>query len=277
MQTGDEIFEFGPFQADIQKRVLRRDGLPIALPGKAFEILVVLLRHSGQLVDKEQLIREVWVGTAVEDNNLTVNVSWLRKALSDNVGSPSYIVTVSGRGYRFIAKVRELSSETEQQAGAAPEVPPARRAHRKPLSWMLLVVCVAGSLAVLRMFPSRGLTDKPSITVLPFRVLNSHPDLEYLGVGLTDSLITRLSNMNYVIVRPLDSVLKVADRDALAAGRALGTETVISGSIQIDNKRARVSVQMVRVRDGASVWAETLDEEMTGPFTLRGQDLFASS
>src|SRR5207253_8532394 len=101
-----ENFEFGPFRVDTRKRVLERDGNPVALSGKAFEILTALVKRPGEIVDKETLMREVWPDTAVEDNNLTVNISGVRKALGEAPGNPSYIVTVPGRGYRFIADIR---------------------------------------------------------------------------------------------------------------------------------------------------------------------------
>src|SRR5579864_6648539 len=104
-----EAFEFGPFRVDSRRRVLERNGEPVALSGKAFEILTALVKRPGEIVDKETLMREVWPDTAVEDNNLTVNISWLRKALGEAPGNPSYIVTVPGRGYRFIAEVRAQS------------------------------------------------------------------------------------------------------------------------------------------------------------------------
>jgi DNA-binding winged helix-turn-helix (wHTH) protein len=97
-QSDPQDYEFGPFRADVRKRILERDGTPVALSGKAFEILVALLNRAGEVVDKETLMREVWPDTAVEDNNLTVNISWLRKALGEAPNDPRFIVTIPGRG-----------------------------------------------------------------------------------------------------------------------------------------------------------------------------------
>src|SRR5580698_9409707 len=97
-----QILQFGPFRVDPQRRLLERDGVPVVLSGKAFDILLVLLRRSGELVDKETLMREVWPDAVVEDNNLTVNVSGLRKALGETVANPRYLITVPGRGYRLV-------------------------------------------------------------------------------------------------------------------------------------------------------------------------------
>ena len=74
------IFEFGSFRVDVLRRSLEREGQPVALSGRAFEILVVLLEQRGEVVDKDALMRQVWPDTAVEENNITVAISALRRA-----------------------------------------------------------------------------------------------------------------------------------------------------------------------------------------------------
>src|SRR5579871_3441194 len=129
------IFEFDEFRADVARRTLERDGRPVALSGKAFEILTVLLERAGDLVDKDTLMREVWPDTAVEENNLTVNISALRKALGDSAASPRLIVTVSGRGYRFTGELRD-HARSEPVAIAA--VAQKSVAWRPVVAWALL-------------------------------------------------------------------------------------------------------------------------------------------
>jgi TolB-like protein/Flp pilus assembly protein TadD len=107
-----------------------------------------------------------------------------------------------------------------------------------------------------------------SLAVLPFRVLSANSRTDYLGIGLADALITRLGNLGDIAVRPLNSAIRVADKDPIAAGRDLGADTVLDGKVQLANDRVRVTVQMLRVRDGASLWAESFDEQMTNPFAL---------
>src|SRR5258708_17777405 len=105
MSDRGEIFEFGKFSVDIRRRSLERDGQAVALSGKAFEILVVLLERRGEVVDKDALMRQVWPDTAVEENNITVAISALRTALGESPVSPKWIVTIPGRGYRFVGQV----------------------------------------------------------------------------------------------------------------------------------------------------------------------------
>jgi DNA-binding winged helix-turn-helix (wHTH) protein/TolB-like protein/Tfp pilus assembly protein PilF len=102
MQERGPILEFGPFRLDLLRRSLERDGQPIALSGKALEILAILLERRGEVVDKDDLMRQVWPDTAVEENNITVAISALRKALGESASATKWIVTIPGRGYSFV-------------------------------------------------------------------------------------------------------------------------------------------------------------------------------
>ena len=117
------IYEFGPFRVDALRRLLLREGNQVRLPAKAFEILLVLLEEKGQLVEKDELMRRVWPDAVVEENNLTVNMSALRKSLGESPREHRYLVTVPGRGYQFVADVREhvgeRASESKEQALAS--------------------------------------------------------------------------------------------------------------------------------------------------------------
>jgi eukaryotic-like serine/threonine-protein kinase len=108
---GKELYEFGPFQLDPEKRVLLRDHEPVPLQLKAFETLLVLVRNSEQVVLKDDLMKTVWPDTFVEESNLAQNIFVLRKTLGETAGDPHYIVTIPGRGYRFREKVRIVSTE----------------------------------------------------------------------------------------------------------------------------------------------------------------------
>ncbi len=222
------IYEFGDFRVDASKRLLLRDGAPVALTPKVFDTLLHLVQHSGQLVEKDDLIRAVWPDTVVEENNLNQNISTLRRLLGEDRGENRYIVTVPGRGYRFVAAVRS-------------PVAPARVA------------------------PIR------TIAVLPFKPLTADHRDEALEMGMADTLITHLSSSRATIVRPLSSVRKYTnlDQDALAAGRELGVESVLDGSIQSDGSQIRVTVRLISVADGASLWAGKFDQEFTNVFAVQ--------
>ena len=108
----NKIFEFGPFRLDTAERVLLRDGQPVPLTLKAFDVLMLLVESSGHIVEKDELMNRVWAGSFVEEGNLKVTVSMVRKALEDNNGDQHFIETVPRRGYRFVAKVQEVAAES---------------------------------------------------------------------------------------------------------------------------------------------------------------------
>src|SRR5215468_9394829 len=107
------FYEFGPFRVDTVKYVLTRDGEVVPLNLKAFEILLALIQHRGQVLEKNELLQRVWPDTVVEENNLARNISALRKALDEQPNEHQYILTVPGRGYRFVASVREVNGASE--------------------------------------------------------------------------------------------------------------------------------------------------------------------
>jgi DNA-binding winged helix-turn-helix (wHTH) protein len=107
------VYEFGDFRLDAAKRQLLHDGQPVQLSSKAFDLLLVLVESEGRLVEKQELYQRVWADQIVEESNLTVHISAIRKALGERKQSPRYIVTVPGHGYRFIGNVANLGEERE--------------------------------------------------------------------------------------------------------------------------------------------------------------------
>ena len=158
------FYEFGAFRLDPEEASLLRDGKPVPLKPKVFETLLVLVENHGRLLDKETLMRQLWQDTYVEEANLAVNVSQLRKALGQAEGGPQFIETVPRRGYRFVADVQEvwpeeaaivineytsarITIEEEESKGGAAEV--VRRQGRSPVRFRpaFLVAVVALVLA----------------------------------------------------------------------------------------------------------------------------------
>src|SRR5262245_45365883 len=110
----NHLYEFGRFRIDSAKRRFLRDGEVVPLPPKVFDTLLALVERSGQSVDKDELMAKVWQDVVVEENNLTQNISTLRKVLGDGNGGGQYIVTIPKQGYRFVADVKERLSEAEK-------------------------------------------------------------------------------------------------------------------------------------------------------------------
>src|SRR5215204_7398953 len=148
-------YEFGPYRIDPGERVLTRAGDTISLTPKAIDILLLLVTNAGQLVEKDELLKEVWPDTFVEENNLTQNIFILRRALGDERAGPRYIETVARRGYRFVATVREIAASDNASGDAE---------------------------AQIKRFAEARLTvsERTVIAVLPFNNLAGNPKVEYL-------------------------------------------------------------------------------------------------
>lgn len=120
---GSETFVFGPFQLVVGSRLLLANGEPIQLGSRAIDLLLTLLRRRGQVVTKDELLAEAWPGTVVEENSLHVQMSALRKALEKYAGGGRFILTIPGRGYRFVAPIKEPTSHQQQVIPSAPTSP----------------------------------------------------------------------------------------------------------------------------------------------------------
>lgn len=310
VRMAKHFYEFGPFCVDALKRRLLRDGKIVPLTPKAFDTLLVLIENSGQVVEKDDLMEKVWPGIAVEENNLTQNVSALRKALGERRDEPQYILTVSGLGYRFIASVNEtwpdevksgLSAavksepvikeehQAEHQNGFAhtstePTTPSATALEpvatsggqrRKVLiaSALIIVIVLAGVSYLFirraRQTAAAANSQIKSIAILPFKSLGSQATDEYIGLGMADALITKLSSIRQINVRPTSSILKYrTEEDPSAAGRELEVDSVLDGRVQKDGDHIRVTVQLVRVSNGSPLWGKTFDEKYTNIFAV---------
>lgn len=283
------IFAFGPFVLDRDRRLLERDGAAVAITPKAFDLLVVFAERGGEVVSKDELLAALWPDTAVEENNLTFQVSTLRKALGPE--GARCIATLPGRGYQFVAPLRRV----QPAVPAEPETPATVEAETlgeeverttivvsetvsKGWLWVTVLLLVAIGIFVPAKILRRRIaadTSIRSLAVLPFKPLGATQRDEALELGMADTLITRLSRMPGVIVRPISAVRRYSglDDDPLAAGRALGVDAVVDGSLQRQGSRMRVTVRLLRTSDGKPIWASQLDETATDLFAV--QDLVA--
>jgi len=292
-------FEFGPFRVDPVERVLLREGEFVALTSKLFDLLLLLVENSGRVVEKDRLMSEVWPDTFVEEGNLTQNISVLRKALKDD--GHQYIQTVPRRGYRFVGHVRGVvdesdliieehsvarvvvdeqrpdlpavkpSSETAQVSGTRPLRITRGLPGRTPL---LISLALAGIAIAFTYFfwirraeniSSASPVEIRSIAVLPFQTLTASTADEYLGLGITDALIAKLSEIRKLKIRPTSAVRKFSgqEQNAMTAGRELNVDSVLEGNVQRDGETLRVSVQLIDVREGRTLWAGKFDEKFT--------------
>src|SRR5262245_26362807 len=242
------FYEFGPFRIDTVKRLLLRDGEPVALKSKCFEMLLVLVEARGQVLEKDELMSRVWPDSIVEESNITVYISTLRKALNENPQEHRYIVTVSGRGYSFVAEVKEAledSAELILQAQShlsliTEEGEVDRSLEKEGRSFLLLrrfsvfpvsprwrrnrPVMVAGlvvfSLATIIIaasgvvYFSSSKNDKAirSLAILPFTIAGNDAEVEILAYGIANDLANRLSRLPALTVISSNAVSRYKTR-----------------------------------------------------------------
>jgi len=193
------LYEFGKFRCDPREHLLLCDGKPVWLSPKSFDILVALIRSNGQLLMKDDLMQQVWPESFVEDANLTVNISALRKALGETPGGQRYIETVPKRGYRFVAPVKELRGEGPTAPGVPtlePEnrglvVAPSPTAPIRLRRWWLAAALLLVAVLVSVLVSSRHtvLTDKDTVVLADFTNSTGDPVFDgALRQGLSSQL-----------------------------------------------------------------------------------------
>ena len=310
MRIKASIFRFDNVSVDAAQYRVLKDGEPILLEPKAFQLLIFLLEQRGRLVTKDELLDAIWVDSFVTPNALTRIVAQLRRALGDASQNSRYIETVPTRGYRFIAQVEEVdvpqagevlssgettapTSSDDADADEWPtsklphaaefaerlDSPPAenvRQTRMGSAAFAVILVVVVGIGYFLFTKSSTeanpGVSDD-TIAVLPFKLISPDADNSYLSVGLTDSLITKLSNVGSLTVRPTSSVIRYGrtETDAANAGRDLKVAYVMDGAVQRDNDRVRVTVQLIRVADDKPIWANSYDTRFVDIFQVQDE------
>ena len=291
-----QIYEFGEFRLDASKRLLLRDnGESVPLTPKVFDTLLYLLQHVGKIIEKDELMHEIWTDTIVEENNLSQNISILRRILGEKRGEHRFIATIPGQGFKFVASVQvsslkfqvpssveseikqpELNNKSESENNNQPETRKLKHEtnrNRKVFAFAALVLLIAVGAAVYFWQAQTKSVSSPikTVAVLPFKPLVAENRDEALEMGMADTLISRLGNNREIIVRPLSSVRKFGnlEQDANSAGRELGVDAILDGSIQRWGDKIRVNIRLVKVFDGTLLWTGTFDEKFTDIFIVQ--------
>jgi DNA-binding winged helix-turn-helix (wHTH) protein/TolB-like protein/Flp pilus assembly protein TadD len=274
-----QIFEFEGFRLDPGKRLLiNSKGESVPLMPKAFETLLYLVRNSGRLIEKDELMRAIWTDTIVEENNLNQNITILRRVFGEKRGEHRFIATIPGKGYEFVADVSavplsEEKSATETGSHGAAAKPASRTLGVIPaLALFALLIAGSAGLVLWLKSPSRSPDSRVrSMAVLPFKPLVRENRDEALEMGMADTLIARLSHTSQTVVVPLSSVRKYdqLNQDVLGVGRELGVDAILDGSIQRWGDKIRVNVRLMKVEDGSSLWTGTFDENFGDIFIVQ--------
>jgi TolB-like protein len=237
----DYEISFGPFRLDLRGRRLLRQDKVIPLGSRALDLLCVLASARGELVTKDRLMAEAWPGLVVEENNLYVHISMIRRALETEGGAKPYVITVPGRGYRFISTPAPADMRLSGTGEGLP------------------------------------LVDMPSIAVLPFQSMGSDAAQEYFADGMVEEIITALSRFRhlFVIAHNTSLTYKGGPVDARQVGRDLGVRYVLEGSVRRTANRIRITGKLIDAANGAHLWADRFEAAPHDVFDL--QDAMAAT
>ncbi|HEX6046476.1 MAG TPA: winged helix-turn-helix domain-containing protein [Pyrinomonadaceae bacterium] len=290
-QPDSHSYEFGRFRLKTAERVLLREGEPVPLTPKVFDILITLVENSGQVVAKDDLMKRVWPSTYVEEGNLTQNISLLRKALGESPGGAQFIETVPRRGYRFVAQTSEtwdgapgvdapgpLSIDPEpipqqDNSTSTPVVslpPPASRFpwfKRSPAFAAvagLVVIALVGLVYFTTWGRSGNAEAIQSIAVLPFVDESADPDAQYINDKIAESLINSLSKLPQLRVVPRSVVAsyKGRDIDPRKVGQELNVRAVVTGRMRRHGDIISIQADLIDLDNVAQLWGQHYDHKL---------------
>jgi len=285
--------KFGVFEVDLRSGELTRLGKRVRLQGQPFQLLAMLLEKPKVLVTREELHLKLWPETTVDfDHGLNKAISKIREALGDSAENPRFIETVARRGYKFLADVTVVGEEKSapeagdpapQQTSEVSEfvdatTDPSARPVRYLARWIIGGVLV---LVVSLLTIGQSLRQPPpeirSIAVLPLENLSSDVSQDYFTDGMTDELITDLSQIHRLRViassspminrRPHQSLREIA--------RDLHVDAVVTGSVLFSSDRVRITARLVEMPTERDVWAQSYERDLN--HTLKTQSEIARS
>ena len=291
-------YRFAEFQLDCASFELRRQGRAqkterISLERIPMELLILLLERQGSVVTRQEIVDRLWGKDVFVDTEHGINtaIRKVRQALRDDPEQPRFILTISGKGYRFVAE-RNSTNGTSAIAAPAPEAvvppqPPATPAagfvpapkprFRLAAVTALILLVVAGILIAVnagrmraRLFPSTQASQIHSIAVLPLANLSGDPAQEYFADGMTDELTTALAKNHSLRVVSHTSAMqyKGVQRPAREIARELGVDGILEGSVSRNANRVHMTVQLIYAPTDSHVWAESYDRYLNQAYSL---------
>jgi DNA-binding winged helix-turn-helix (wHTH) protein len=224
-EISSKIYEFSGFRLEEAQQRLLFNGEPVALKPKILDLLRYLIQSRGQLIAKDDLMREVWPDTIVEENNITVSMSILRKTLGEDRQKPKFIQTVPRRGYRFVAEVIELSPDPIT-VGDPNKITVVSETDEAPID---------------------------SLAVLPMDIGDKDPNVEYLSDGITESIIDLLSRIPNLRVLARSTVFRFKEKqiDPQEVGRLLNVRAVMMIRVMKLGGKLIIRSELVKVADGS--------------------------
>jgi TolB-like protein/DNA-binding winged helix-turn-helix (wHTH) protein/tetratricopeptide (TPR) repeat protein len=298
------LYRFGLFEVDDRTGELRKQGRPLKLRGRPFDILLLLLGRRGDVISREELRQQLWpADTFVDfDHGLNSAMNRLRDALGDSADNPRFIETLPKRGYRFIAPIDIVAATAAAVATAMPVAsvgtierapladeppagaaePPARPAVSAPSRLVLLAAigAFAAALVVAAFYlriggsSQRG-SSKMTLAVLPFENLSSDVDQDFFSDGFTEEMIAELGKLDPdhlgVIARTTTRLYKNAKKNVSQIRQELGVDYVLEGSIRRASNRIRITAQLVQTTDMTHLWAESYDRDVSDVLAIQSE------
>ncbi len=278
------VLRFDNFDLDLGAGELRKRGVKLRLQGQPLQVLAILLQSAGNLVTREELRNQLWpADTFVDfDHSLHNAIARIREALGDSPQTPTYIETLPRRGYRFIAPVEEVQApstpvESNGHAGALVLPLPTAAARPKPSLSLVLALCLC-SLAAFAAWMAwqhlRARTVPPalrSIAVIPLQNLSGDPAQEFFADGLTDQLITEMSQIPELRVISHTSVkeYKATTKHLPQIASELKVDDILEGSVVREGDQVRVTVQLLDAPDDRHLWSENYQRPMRSILTVQ--------
>jgi DNA-binding winged helix-turn-helix (wHTH) protein/TolB-like protein/Tfp pilus assembly protein PilF len=283
-------FRFAEFELDGPKRLLLRSGDVVSLNPKAFDLLLALVESRGEVLTKDQLLERVWPDQIIEEGNLKVHVSALRKALGQSGNEHRFIVTVPGRGYTFVADLETngdnaIALDSDSQCitgeGDVPrdelyETDKKRFVFRRLAAFVALPVLIfAGAGIAYWFFASdpEPATSIDSIAVMPFVNESGNSDIEYLSDGMTESLINSLSSLPNLSVKARSTIFRYKGSGATPkeVGSDLSVQAVLNGRFVEREKQFTLYLSLVDIRTGNQVWGDQYTRRIEDLVSLQNQ------
>src|SRR5579864_6486044 len=270
------VLRFDIFQLDLRASELRKHGVKLRLQGQPLQVLATLLKHSGDLVTREELRDQIWpADTFVDfDHSLHNAIARIREALGDSAQSPQYIETLPRRGYRFIGQVEEVAAEPgdedEQNTSLAPK-------QRTKVLAILTAAALTLALALwtVPMFSHGTGTHSAirSIAVLPLQNLSGDASQEFFVDGMTEELITDLAKLSSLRVTSRTSVMryKGTKKGLPEIARDLNVDGIVEGSVMRSGNRVRVTAQLLNAPKDQHLLAESYERDLGDVLSLQSE------
>ncbi len=251
------FFRFGEFELDVPAESLQKNGEKLNLNRRMFQVLHLLVERSGEIVTKNEFFEKVWDGSFVEDNNLTVTVTALRKVLGDDAKQAKFIETIPRRGYRFIGAVAS-QSPAGVSTGILGDV--RNEGTRFLLAGaaisilIVLLLAIVGNTGGVSGRNQKNNGKQRTIAVLPFKFRG--PESEYLALGLTEGISHSLGRHSELRVSDRNSTFTLNDKvdQPLDAASLLGVENVVVGEVERVDGGVIISARLMKINDPSLVW-----------------------